>query len=227
VNRELGHAFRRRVEDVAARGRGLRIMEIGSFTGVVSVALQRLGHRVTASDIHFVLEDKALRSFFDAEGVAVCPANLSHSQLPVPDEIFDLIVFNEVMEHLNLNPIPLLREFARVLAPGGKVYCATPNLAAAKNRWLMLRGKSYINPVTDLVHNLTPNTGMSVGLHWREWTRDELVEVFSVAGLKLSSHRFTLVTPNRSKALRRTMVGLMYRFFPSLLPGQVGVFQKG
>ena len=38
-NRELGHTFRRTVEDVAALGRGLRIMEIGSFTGVVSVAL--------------------------------------------------------------------------------------------------------------------------------------------------------------------------------------------
>jgi SAM-dependent methyltransferase len=159
--------------------------------------------------------------------VAVCPANLAHSQLPVPDESFDLIVFNEVLEHLNFNPIPLLREFARVLVPGGKVYCATPNLASAKNRWLMMRGKSYINPVRDLVRNLTPNTGMSVGLHWREWSREEFVEVFSVAGLKMVSHRFTLVTPNRSKALRRTMVGLMYRFFPSLLPLQVGVFQKG
>jgi 2-polyprenyl-3-methyl-5-hydroxy-6-metoxy-1,4-benzoquinol methylase len=60
-NYELGHTFRRTVEDVAGLGSGLRILEVGSFTGVVSVALQRLGHQVTASDIHFVLEDKALR----------------------------------------------------------------------------------------------------------------------------------------------------------------------
>ncbi len=225
-NEALAHTFERTVRDIAKLGNKLRILEVGSFTGVVSLALNRLGHHVTVSDMPFVIEDPALVALYHDEEIKTCPADLSTASLSLVDQSFDLIVFNEVVEHLNFNPIPLLREFGRLLCPGGRVYCATPNLTAAKNRWLILRGQSYINPVRHLVLNLVPGTGMSVGLHWREWTKQELIELFEAAGFDLESHQFGLVTPNRSGILRKSLVNMMYSAFPSLMPNQVAVFIK-
>lgn len=51
-------------------------------------------------------------------------ANLS--QLPVADGCFDLIVMNQVIEHLK-NPLEVIGELARVLAAGGRLLVATPN----------------------------------------------------------------------------------------------------
>ncbi len=225
-NQELRYTFERTVSEVSRLGSELRILEIGAFTGVVSVALKRLGHLVTASDMPFVIKDPALESLFAKDDILTLAADLSHMPFPVADASFDLIVFNEVLEHLNFNSIPLLREFHRILTPGGRVYCATPNLLSAKNRWLLLSGHSYINPVKDLLWNLEPGTGMSVGLHWREWSHAELVELFQVAGFDTETHHFGLSTPNCSGPVRKTLVSLMYHLAPSLMPNQVGVFRK-
>ncbi len=229
-NGALRHTFERTVthiEDLARRSRGtLHILEIGSFTGVVSVALKILGHDVTASDMPFVVSDFGVQELLRRYGIPAEAADLSQHPFPSGDARFDLIVFNEVIEHLNFNPIPLLKEFHRILKEDGRVYCATPNLASAKNRWLMLRGRSYINPVQHLIWNLEPGTGMSVGLHWREWSKPELIELYAACGFSLERHAFGLVAPNRSGPLRRIAVSLMYRIAPSLMPNQVAVFRR-
>lgn len=229
-NEELRHTFERTVtgiENLAGRNRGaLRILEIGSFTGVVSVALKIMGYDVTASDMPFILDDPGLKHLFDSHGIATLPANLRDYPFPALNNSFDLIVFNEVIEHLNFNPIPLLREFYRILKAEGRVYCATPNLVSAKNRWIMLRGNGYVNPVEHLQWNLNPHSSMSVGLHWREWTKSELIELYDVCGFDLERHAFGLVTPNRSGLIRKTAVSLMYRMMPSLLPNQVAIFRR-
>jgi SAM-dependent methyltransferase len=226
-NQSLKATFHRTVQDVdAIASEAQDILEVGTFTGCVSVALAKLGHRVVASDIHFVIDNPELKKLLSSQGISTFAADLSDSTLPVADNRFDLLVFNEVLEHLNFNPIPLLSEFYRILKPGGRVYCATPNLLSAKNRWRMLRGLGYINPVSDLIMNLQPGTGMSVGLHWREYSKLELTELFEAAGFVAESHKFGLITPNASGLLRKQMVALMYCFLPQLMPNQVGVFKK-
>lgn len=225
-NRVLEPTFERTVTDTAALGSNFRILEVGSFTGVVSLALQRLGHAVTASDIPFVVQDPGFLRLFSESGVNIIGANLNDLPFPAASGSYDLIIFNEVLEHLNFNPIPLLREFHRILAPAGRVYCATPNLLSAKNRWRMIRGLGYLNPVEHLNWNLTADSGMSVGLHWREWTRAELIELFNATGFVLESHRFGLTSVSGSRGLRKLAVKTLYALFPGLMPNQVGVFAK-
>ena len=48
-------------------------------------------------------------------------------RLPLPDASFDLVHCRWVIEHLE-NPMETLREFARILKPGGYVLALTPNL---------------------------------------------------------------------------------------------------
>lgn len=219
-------AYSRTVRDLEALGRHMKVLEIGAFTGIVSAALANLGHDVTASDIPFVLADESNAAFLRSEGVKTMPHDLSVLPFPASSSEFDLVVMNEVLEHLNFNPIPLLRELARVLKPGGLLYCATPNLAKIHSRLRLLRGKGIMNPISDLVLNLKPETGMSVGLHWREWTKDEIVQLFKEAGFSLKSHKYGMLTNNVSSFPRKQLIGFMYALVPSLMANQVGVFVR-
>lgn len=207
-------------------GATARILELGAFTGVVAVALAKLGHRVVASDFPFIAEDSAVKTLCEKCGIRIVPQDLAKIAFPLESGSFDVIVFHSILAHLNFNPIPLLREFHRLLDRGGRVYCATPNLLAAKNVALILRRRGYLNPVQSYLWNLNPGTGMQVGLIWREWTKAELVELFGVCGFEMESHCFTVNTRNRSGFPRKQLVNLMYRCFPSLMPTQVGVFRK-
>ncbi len=223
-NFKLTH-YRTVCEVNALRSRA-RILELGAFTGVVAVSLSRLGHRVTASDYPFVLKDPAVVSFFNGNGIETCPMNLADIRFPLPDGGFDVVDFHSILSLLNFNPLPLLREFYRLLAPGGCVYCATPNLLAAKNVALILMRRGYLSPLEHLELNLLEGTGMKVGLSWREWTKDEMIGLFRAAGFEVESHKFGLNTPNRSGFPRRQLVGWLYGLFPSLMPTQIGVFRK-
>lgn len=45
--------------------------------------------------------------------------------IPVEDDRFDAVIFNQVMEHLS-EPLAVLQELRRVLKPGGRMICTTP-----------------------------------------------------------------------------------------------------
>jgi 2-polyprenyl-3-methyl-5-hydroxy-6-metoxy-1,4-benzoquinol methylase len=223
----MENAYSRTVSDVNKIGGNLKVIEFGCFTGIVSASMQRLGHQVTASDIDFVLSDPANSAFLESEHIATISHDLaSSSPLPISSESFDLIIFTEVLEHLNCNPLPLISEFNRILKNSGFIYVATPNLASIYNRLCLAQGKSFMNPVEHLRWNLTPNSGMSVGLHWREYTKHELVDVFAECGFSLHHHYFTHLAENRSPFMRKHLIRLMYKIFPSLLPAQVAIFRK-
>ena len=222
----MAHAYSRTVTDVNALGANLDVVEFGCFTGIVSASLSRLGHNVTASDIQFVLADPSNSLFLASENIKAVPHDLAVIPLPFSSETFDVIVFAEVLEHLNFNPLPLLCEFSRILRPSGVVYLATPNLVSASNRMLMIKGAGFMNPVEHLRLNLKPATGMSVGLHWREWTKQELIELFSESGFALKHHNYMLLSPNQSGFPRKQLVAAMYSLLPSLLPAQVALFTK-
>jgi SAM-dependent methyltransferase len=57
-----------------------------------------------------------------APTIDVC-ASAEH--LPFPDGVFDLVVSQEVLEHVR-DPFQAMREMRRVLKEGGRVYCQVP-----------------------------------------------------------------------------------------------------
>jgi 2-polyprenyl-3-methyl-5-hydroxy-6-metoxy-1,4-benzoquinol methylase len=223
---EMQHAYSRTVRDADGLGSRMKIFEFGCFTGIVSASLSSLGHKVIGSDIHFVLADEQNAAFFASEGVKLWPHDLAVVPLELPSDSFDVIILTEFLKHLNFNPIPLLGEFARILRPGGMVYCATPNLANVHHRINLLRGRGIMNPIEHLVMNLKPGTGMSVGLHWREWTKAEMVQLFAQAGFTLRSHRYGLISANKSGFPRKQLVSAMFALMLSLMPNQVAVFAR-
>src|SRR5574338_1689212 len=94
-----------------------KVLEIGAFFGVVCIALALLGYEVTAADIpeYIELPDQAER--YGRFGIRTRGVRLEDFAMPFDDEEFDVVIMCEVLEHLNFNPLPLLKELNRIGKP--------------------------------------------------------------------------------------------------------------
>lgn len=155
----------------------VRVLEIGSFLGLVSLVLARLGFRVTATDIEEYIGCSNLRKRFDDAGVTCVSCNLRSYRLPFANEEFGVVVMCETLEHLNFNPLPVIKEINRVMRPQGVLYLALPNIARLRNRLNLLEGRSLHDPISTFFAQLDRNDNNIVGLHWREYTIAETREM--------------------------------------------------
>jgi 2-polyprenyl-3-methyl-5-hydroxy-6-metoxy-1,4-benzoquinol methylase len=126
-----------------------------------------------------------LESHLSSIGAATIASDLRDYPLPVSDRSFDIVLCCEVVEHLNFNVLPVLRDFNRVLAPRGLLYLATPNQANIVKRLLLLRGRSVHDPIERFEWQLDPQATFSIGLHWREFTAAELSDLLAMSGFRV------------------------------------------
>jgi 2-polyprenyl-3-methyl-5-hydroxy-6-metoxy-1,4-benzoquinol methylase len=103
---------------------GKIIVDLPAGDGRMSQALTALGATVDPYDLY--------PEFFKAEGLVCRPADLEQD-LPIPSGHADYVVFQEGLEHLpdQLRP---LREFNRILKPGGRLILTTPNASSLRAR---------------------------------------------------------------------------------------------
>ena len=93
--------------------------------------------------------------------VEVAQLDLEVDRFPWPDESMDLVIANQVLEHLKNVWLPMA-EMARVLRPGGRLIVSVPNLASLHNRILLLLG-------------LQPSSIRTQGPHVRGFTLGEII----------------------------------------------------
>lgn len=168
---------------------GIKILEIGSYLGIASIALSRHGYSVTAGDLEIYMRNRNLQKKYQDNHIRYCSLNLKDS-LPFQNNTFNCIIMCETLEHLNFNPVPVLSEIRRILVPGGFLYISLPNLCSLENRMKMLKGESVHNPIDDFFLQLDPNCNFSVGLHWREYTREELIQLVKRTGFEPVKHTY-------------------------------------
>jgi len=198
----------------------LRILEVGSYLGAVSLTLARLGFAVTALDIPEFNANPRLLERYAGCGVTAVSVNLRDYALPFADHAYDLVLMCETLEHFNFNPLPVLAEVNRVLRPSGALYLALPNQASLGNRVSLLTGRSIHNPVRDFELQLSTRGNMLVGIHWREYTRAELLELLELAGFAVERHAYHVDT-------RASLAGrILYRWFAPLRPSQLAVARR-
>jgi len=66
------------------------------------------------------------------------------TEIPLLDNGCDLIIFMEVIEHL-YNPVFVLKEFYRILKPGGQLYLTTNNISYLPGIFRVLRGGTNLD----------------------------------------------------------------------------------
>jgi len=164
--------FQALVETMAGLPEPKTVLEIG--TSRFSTQLKRLCphwevHTLDLTDTHQVLAEAADLQFH-------CCNILS--PLKCPPNYFDLIIFSEVIEHLQGNPRLALRHLRDCLAPGGRLLLTTPNLARLLNRVKLILGRA---PVPEIGN---PEWW---GGHMREYTFGEISNMLGYEGYLIES----------------------------------------
>lgn len=81
----------------------------------------------------------------------VYQVDIEKGPFPMPDEAFDLIVCNQVLEHLK-NIFRPLSEMDRIVKTGGFLLIGVPNLAGLYNRFLLMLGRQPLAIAIDGPH---------------------------------------------------------------------------
>lgn len=116
--------------------------------------------------------DQARASGYDEVHEGLFPEATAHLQ-----ETFDLVSFNDVLEHM-VDPWEALRQAHRLLSPEGVVLASIPNIAYLPAlRDIALRGR----------FDYTDTGGIFDRTHLRFFTRATAVELFESTGYAVSS----------------------------------------
>lgn len=112
-----------------------------------------------------------------AKGISVVGLNIEKERLPFDDESIDLIICNQVFEHLK-EIWWTMHEITRVLKVNGQLIIGVPNLASLHNRLLLLLGKQ-------------PTCIQNDGAHLRGYTKSDMKKfVTGVSGNIYSMEHF-------------------------------------
>jgi SAM-dependent methyltransferase len=144
-------------------------------------------------------------------------SKLQDYRLPFEDEAFDVVIMCEVIEHLNFNPLPLLKEINRIGKQNSIFYLSQPNLACIGNRLRLLRGNSIQVSVESFFTQLDPSWPEIANGHWREYTKEDIQRILVPFGFRIEKqYYFSLGETLPTDSIRRRLSNLFYAMFPSL-----------
>jgi SAM-dependent methyltransferase len=104
--------------------------------------------------------------------------NIEHDEFPFPEGYFDLIMCCEIIEHLQVDPVGVLRQIKRILAPSGRLILTTPNVNRFENVCRMIAGANIYDPYSGYG---------PYGRHNREYNRHELALLLDYCGFEIET----------------------------------------
>ena len=104
--------------------------------------------------------------------------NIEDDAFPFPAASFDVVLFCEVLEHLQADPVRVLRELKRILKPSGHLILTTPNVARLENVCRMVAGENIYDPYSGYG---------PYGRHNREYNKHELAQLLTYCGFEVET----------------------------------------
>jgi len=116
------------------------LLDVPAGEGALAARLIDAGFDVSCCDLY--------PEIFRLDGVDIHAVNLD-ADLPFSDSSFDYITCLEGLEHIE-NPQQAMREFARLLEPGGHLIVRVPNILNVEERlkWLIHGYTSHFKPIS-------------------------------------------------------------------------------
>jgi SAM-dependent methyltransferase len=117
-----------------------KLLDVPAGEGALAARLVGVGFEVHCCDLY--------PEIFRLAGVEIRKGDLGGS-LPYADASFDYLTCIEGLEHIE-NPQQAVREFARLLKPGGQLITSVPNILNIEERlkWLFYGYTSHFKPLT-------------------------------------------------------------------------------
>ncbi len=197
-----------------------RVLEVGAFFGVVSISLAKLGFEVYSLDQPKAMSLTHQKKLMDY-GITTRSADLQTYVMPFEDNFFDCIIMCEVLEHLNFNPLPLIKEINRIGTQGSLFYLSLPNIAKYSNRLRLLRGQSLYFPVEGFFRQLEVDSTDHGQPHWREYTTKEIQKLLEPMGYDIKDQYYFCTLDYRENLTPKNRVTkLVFNLFPSLKENQ-------
>jgi 2-polyprenyl-3-methyl-5-hydroxy-6-metoxy-1,4-benzoquinol methylase len=169
---------------------GGRLLDLGCDDGALTL---KFAEAARAPEVYGVELVQAAANAARERGISVTEADLNHP-LPFRDGEFDVVVSNQVIEHL-VNTDTFVSEIGRILSPRGVAVTSTENLASWHNIAALALGWQPFS-----LSNVTKQRsglGNPLAIHRQEETSRETwqhVKVFSYRGLRelFESHGLTV-----------------------------------
>ena len=155
-----------------------RVLDVGTGPALAPALAAQQGHTAIGID-----NDPAML----AQRLHPAAALADARRLPFPNAVFDVTLASNVL-YLMDDPLPALREMARVTAPAGHVAVLNPSEAmsvAAAAALADARG------LTGLARETLLNLAARAEAHHR-WDADALADLFARAGLRLTATRTSM-----------------------------------
>lgn len=116
------------------------LLDVPAGEGALAARLIDAGFEVRCCDLY--------PEIFRLDDVDIHQGNLD-AELPFGDQSFDYVTCLEGLEHIE-NPQQAMREFARVLKPGGHLIVSVPNILNIEERmkWLLHGYTSHFKPIS-------------------------------------------------------------------------------
>jgi ubiquinone/menaquinone biosynthesis C-methylase UbiE len=114
-----------------------RVLDVG---GGLGADLATVHDAAPGAELYAVESNHHYANALRKAGVTVTHGDLERSRLPFEDESIDLVVANQILEHVK-EVFWILHEISRVLKVGGHLFIGVPNLASLHNRLLLLLGR--------------------------------------------------------------------------------------
>lgn len=181
------------------------ILELGSAPFHFTYLLKRMGLPVTGVDI----EPQRFQDFLSENDIKVTKCNVETEPLPFDDGSFHVILFNEIFEHMRIDPIQTLENIRRVLHRDGYLILSTPNLYSVPTVVNFLLGKGFDDPYEQFA-KLRKFGHMG---HVREYSVKQVRKFLENTGyreveVKLQSHRAMKGLWSPFNLVRNVMPGL-------------------
>jgi ubiquinone/menaquinone biosynthesis C-methylase UbiE len=128
------------VEEILRDSTRGRLLDVPAGHGALAVRLKEIGFEVSGCDLY--------PQIFDAQNIEIKAGDLD-GRLPYDDQAFGYVVCIEGLEHIE-NPANAIREFSRVLKPGGTLVVSVPNIMNIEERlkWLFAGYTSHFKPLS-------------------------------------------------------------------------------
>jgi glycosyltransferase involved in cell wall biosynthesis/SAM-dependent methyltransferase len=163
-----------------------RVLEMGAYLQITPALKSKLGYGEVRGCYFGSAGETKHRSVTSENGEAFsCEIDLFNAEsdpFPYANEHFRTVLCCELLEHLPTDPMHMMGEINRILAPGGYLVLTTPNVASLRSLAAVLQG---FHPQLFSTY-LRPKEGETDARHHREYTPGEIRLLLEESGFEVT-----------------------------------------